>query len=119
MTTSSMPSSISVRMVVNGELSLRPLAYHLCPYQPLGHKRRSGTDVPCLAEQIAVNPITVVSLDSTSVKVHPDAAGSLKNGEQAVGKSRGGLNTKIHIMVVDNRCAIGFILSGGAASDTL
>jgi transposase len=30
------------------------------------------------AEQIAVKPITVVSLDSTSVKVHPDAAGSLK-----------------------------------------
>jgi transposase len=29
-------------------------------------------------EQIVVKPITVVSLDSTSVKVHPDAAGSLK-----------------------------------------
>jgi hypothetical protein len=59
----------------------------------------------------------VVSLDSSPARVHPDGTGALKNGEQAPGKSRGGLNTKIPMMVADNRCATGFILSGGEASD--
>jgi transposase len=46
-------------------------------------------------EQITDKRITVVSPDSSSVKVHPDAAGALKkNGKQALGKSRGGLNGK-------------------------
>jgi transposase len=34
-----------------------------------------------------------------------------------MGKSRGGLNTKIHMMVAGNQRAIGFILSEGEASD--
>ena len=31
-------------------------------------------------------------------------------------KSRGGVNIRIHMMVVDNRCVAGFILSGEEAS---
>ncbi|MDR0387239.1 MAG: IS5/IS1182 family transposase, partial [Treponema sp.] len=34
-----------------------------------------------------------------------------------MGKSRGGLNTKIHMPAVNNQCAVGFVLSGGEASD--
>ncbi len=41
--------------------------------------------------------LEVLGLDSTSVKVHPDGCGALrKRGPQAIGRSRGGLNTKIH-----------------------
>ena len=33
----------------------------------------------------------IVCIDSTSIKVHPDAAGAeKKNGEQAIGRSKGG-----------------------------
>jgi hypothetical protein len=32
--------------------------------------------------------IEAFSLDSTSVKVHPDGTGALKNGPPAIGKSR-------------------------------
>jgi hypothetical protein len=53
-------------------------------------------------EQITNRGITVLSLDSSSVKVHPDGTGALKNGKEALGKSRGGLNTKIPLKVVDN-----------------
>jgi len=41
-------------------------------------------------------------LDSTSVRAHPCAAGAKKNGTQdtqALGRSRGGFSTKMHVLV--------------------
>jgi hypothetical protein len=40
-------------------------------------------------------------LDSTSIKVHPDGIGALKNGPQAIGRFRGGLTTKIHLVAAN------------------
>jgi hypothetical protein len=34
-----------------------------------------------------------------------------------LGKSRGDLNAKIYMIMADDQCALGFILSGGEASD--
>jgi Zn/Cd-binding protein ZinT len=46
-------------------------------------------------EQIVQLKIEAFSLDSTSVKVHPDVTGAFKkNGPQAIGKSRGGWNAR-------------------------
>src|SRR5664280_2772176 len=42
-----------------------------------------------------------------------------KNGPQAIGKSRGGWTTKIHMVAADARTAITFALSPGQASDTI
>ena len=36
-----------------------------------------------------------------------------KNGPQAIGKSRGGWTTKIHLVAASDRCAITFRLSPG------
>jgi hypothetical protein len=52
--------------------------------------------------------ITVVSLDSSPARVHPDGTEALKKRRTV----SGGLNTKISMMVADNRYATGFILSG-------
>jgi transposase len=69
-------------------------------------------------EQIVRIKIEAFSLDSTSVKVHPDGTGALKkNGPQAIGKSRGGWNTKIHMVAADARTAIVFTLSPGHDHD--
>ena len=68
-------------------------------------------------EQILRIKIEAFSLDSTSVKVHPDGTGALKNGPQAIGKSRGGWNTKIHLVAANARTAITFCLSPGEAHD--
>ncbi len=69
-------------------------------------------------EQILKLKIEVFSLDSTSVKVHPDGTGALKkNGPQALGKSRGGWNTKIHLLAANARTAITFCLSPGQDHD--
>lgn len=68
--------------------------------------------------QIIRVKIEAVSLDSTIVKVHPDGTGALKkNGSQAIGQSRGGWTTKIHMVAADARTAITFALSPGQAHD--
>lgn len=42
-----------------------------------------------------------VMIDSTIVKAHPCATGYYKNGskEQGIGRSKGGLTSKIHFMI--------------------
>src|SRR6266576_2885900 len=42
---------------------------------------------------------------------------SKKNGPQAIGKSRGGWNTKVHLVAANARTAITFCLSPGQAHD--
>ena len=69
-------------------------------------------------EQLVRIRIEAVSMDSTIVKVHPDGTGALKkNGPQAIGKSRGGWTTKIHMVAANARTAITFALSPGQAHD--
>ena len=69
-------------------------------------------------EQIVRIKLEAVSMDSTIVKVHPDGTGALKkNGPQAIGKSRGGWTTKIHMVAADARTAVTFSLSPGQAHD--
>ena len=70
------------------------------------------------SEQLVRLRVEAFALDSTSVKVHPDGTGALKkNGPQAIGKSRGGWNTKIHMVAADARTAIVFALSPGHDHD--
>ena len=58
-------------------------------------------------------------IDSTSIKVHPDANGYLKkSGKQAIGRSKGGLTTKIHMIVCSYRDVLIFSLSSGASHDS-
>ena len=69
-------------------------------------------------EQIVRIRIEAFSIDSTSVKLHPDGTGALKkNGPQAIGKSHGGWNTKIHMVAADARTAVVFALSPGNDHD--
>ena len=71
-------------------------------------------------QQLVRVRIEAVSLDLTTVKVHPDGTGALKkNGPQAIGKSRGGWTTKIHMVAANARTAITFALSPGQASDAV
>ena len=68
-------------------------------------------------EQIVRIRIEAFSLDSTSIKVHPDGTGALKKGPQSIGKSRGGCNSKVHPVAADARTAVAFSLSPGEAHD--
>ena len=68
--------------------------------------------------QIIRVKIEAVALDSTIVTVLPDGTGALKKpGPQAIGQSRGGWTTKIHLVAADARTALTFALSPGQAHD--
>ena len=70
-----------------------------------------------LQQEQLIDP-EVLGLDSTSVKVHPDGCGALKKrGPQAIGRSRGGMNTKIHMIAASARSAVIFALSPGQDHD--
>jgi transposase len=57
-------------------------------------------------------------IDSTIVKAHAHAAGALrKAGDQALGRSRGGLSTKIHALVSESGRLLNYSLTGGQVAD--
>lgn len=60
-----------------------------------------------------------ISIDSTSIKVHQSANGGQKKENRAVGRSRGGLNTKIHTLVDALGNPLRFLLSPGNDHDAV
>ena len=69
-------------------------------------------------EQLVRIKIEAVSMDSTIVEGSSRRHRCVKKtGPQAIGKSRGGWTTKIHMVAADARTAITFALSPGQAHD--
>jgi len=62
-----------------------------------------------------------IMIDSTIVRAHPCAAGAVKKAEreenQALGRSRGGFSTKIHVLVDALGNPLDFVLTGGQVPD--
>jgi len=65
-----------------------------------------------------------VSVDSTIVRAHQHPAGARKNGapagaptDHAIGRSRGGLTTKIHLAAHGHCRPLAFVLTAGQAGD--
>ena len=65
------------------------------------------------AQVIIAVHMEALALDSTSYKVHPDRLGALKPGNQAYGKSRGGWNTKLHMVSAYDEVIVEIHLSSG------
>ena len=85
--------------------TVRKMVHGLRPVPSLVQKRVLERLFAALWEQQEVGEeVVCFGLDSTSVKVHPDGTGARKtNGPQSIGKSRGGWNTKIHIVAASDR----------------
>ena len=60
-----------------------------------------------------------LSLDSTCIKVHESANGGGKTADKAVGRTRGGLNTKLHAIVDGLENPVEFTLSAGNDYDSV
>lgn len=62
-----------------------------------------------------------IMIDSTVVRAHPCAAGAIKKDgkgkNQALGRSKGGFSTKIHVVVDALGNPLDFILTGGQVAD--
>lgn len=52
-------------------------------------------------------------VDGTVIRAHPCAAGAQGGQDEALGRSRGGFGTKIHLRAEGNGLPIAFVLSGG------
>jgi transposase len=99
--------------------ALWQLAHDLHAHEPLGQGGRAGSDVrgtSALAGRTHQDRSGFAGLHE-----HQGASGwhggFKKNGPQSIGKSRGGWNTKIHMVAADARTAITFSLSPGQAHD--
>ena len=60
-----------------------------------------------------------LSVDSTCVKVHESANGGKKTADKAVGRTRGGWNTKLHALVDGLGNPVEFLLSAGNDHDSV
>src|SRR5271154_1725514 len=99
--------------------SVRQLAHDLRADEPLGQKRgaRPGVREAATGADRAHQDRSV----RAGLDLGEGASGRdrrvKKNGPQAIGKSRGGWNTKIHMVAADARTAITFSLSAGNDHD--
>ena len=59
---------------------------------------------------------TLLEIDSTFCKVHQSACSALK--EQAIGSSRGGKNTKVHVLINEKMQLLNVVLTGGHVHDS-
>ncbi|MGW0936046.1 IS5 family transposase [Streptomyces sp. NPDC002666] len=59
----------------------------------------------------------LVSVDSTAVRAHQHAAGARKGGSSALGRSRGGLTSKIHLACDALGRPLAFTVTGGNIND--
>ena len=65
---------------------------------------------------IDAHSATLLELDSTFCKVHQSACSGLKN--QAIGTSRGGKNTKVHVLINERMQLMNVVLTGGQIHDS-
>ena len=98
---------------------IRQLEYHLCTVAPVGTKR-------CVAESVSA---ATAKGDHSNIRQNHIAGFQQyqsaprwnrrfkKHGKQAIGKSRGGWNTKLHLVAASDRNAVTFSLSSGQAGD--
>lgn len=69
-----------------------------------------------LLEEFSDGRASLLEMDSTFCKVHQSARSGLKN--QAIGSSRGGKNTKIHVLLNERMHVLNVVLTGGHIHDS-
>ena len=74
--------------------------------------------LPCKLKEIIAIHVEVLALDSTTVQGPSRCPwGFKKLGKQAIGKSKGGWNTKLHVVSADDKVLIEMHLSSGECYD--
>ena len=86
----------------------------------VGETYRPATEIgTAFTINSATQTMTLLEIDSTFCKVHQHAAAARKIlGNQAIGVSHGGKNTKIHALVTENFQLIGLLLTGRSIHDS-
>lgn len=81
-------------------------------------KRGVWWEILKLLKRLKGVDLKIVFLDSTVVRVHQHAAGAAREkGDQAIGRSRGGLTTKIHLLCASETDGVDIRITAGQAGD--
>ena len=98
---------------------IRRLARDLCPGEPLGEKGRSSSSVSAFTT--VGNHSNKSECGKLGFYLYQGASrwnGCLeKNGPQSIGRTRGGWNTKLHMVAASDRDGVTFSLSAGNCGD--
>lgn len=99
---------------------IRRLACDLCSDKPLGEKGRFGTGISAVAA--TGNYSNPSKCDKFGFHLHKGSSrwnGRFeKNGTQSIGRTRGGWNTKLHMVAASDRDGVIFSLSAGNCGDS-
>jgi transposase len=79
--------------------------------------RRAGVWGEIMNTLAAMHDATVQMIDTSIIRVHQHAACIARNKRQSMGRSRGGLTSKIHALVDTNGLPIRLALTAGEAHD--
>jgi len=98
---------------------LRKLAYGVCTHESVGQERSAGQGLrrASKGEPDSGNHGGSVSGQHDYKSASRRYRSIKKRGKQAIGKSKGGWTTKIHLVAADARTVVSFSLSRGQAHD--
>ncbi len=90
---------------------------HTTCYNRFVRWRKAGVWDQILEGLSAAHDAAVQMIDTSVVRVHQHGACIAHNGRQHMGRSRGGLTSKIHVVVDANGLPVHLGLTGGQAHD--
>jgi len=90
--------------------------YTTC-YNRFARWRRAGVWIKIMDALAAAYDPAVQMIDTSIVRVHQHAASIARNKRQSMGRSRGGLTSKIHAVVDANGLPVRLALTAGEAHD--
>jgi transposase len=90
--------------------------YTTC-YNRFARWRRAGVWNRIMEAVAAAHDAAVQMIDTSIVRVHQHAACTARNKKQSIGRSRGGLSSKIHAVVDKNGLPVRLALTAGEAHD--
>lgn len=120
--------SLNPRIVFNGILWIlksgarwRDLPARYGNWNSVYHKFRQWSELGLFNQLLNLmncnaQETTLLEMDSTFCKVHQCACSKSKS--QAIGSSRGGKNTKIHVLLNERMHVLNVVLSGGQVNDS-
>src|SRR5262249_30194578 len=79
--------------------------------------RRAGVWAKIMSALAEAHDAAVQMIDTSIVRVHQHGACVTRNGRQSMGRSRGGLTSKIHVVVDTNGLPVRVALTAGEAHD--
>ncbi|MBC7167801.1 MAG: IS5 family transposase [Phenylobacterium sp.] len=91
---------------------------HTTVYNRYNRWAKAGVWLKVFEALAAKSPQSLHLIDSSIIRAHQHAAGGKKGGpDHAIGRSRGGLSTKINALVNQDGLPLRIVLSAGQASD--